>query len=1316
MSAELHDERIADLFARAKDLSAEDQARFLDEECRNDPAEVRQRVEKLLAADRQLHATADLERPEKEAADIQPSRTIGAFKLLQPIGEGGMGEVWMAEQQHPVRRRVALKLIKSDSPTKEIIARFEAERQALAMMDHPNIAKVLDVGQTETGQPYFVMDLVQGVPITDYCDRNKLTPRERLALFVPVCQAIQHAHQKGIIHRDIKPSNVLVTLYDGKPVAKVIDFGLAKALQTQTRLTDKTLFTEFGRVVGTLRYMSPEQAEMNALDVDTRTDVYSLGVMLYELLTGSTPLDQETIKEKALFTVLQLIREQEPPPPSKRLSDSGEAVSGISAQRRIEPAQLSRILKGDLDWVVMKALEKDRTRRYETAASLAEDVQRYLDNEPVQARPPSFRYRFGKFARKHRAAVLAGSVVLATLIIGILATGTSATFARREQLRADKEADQARLEKARADDRTKEALEQKARAESEKARADTTTTEALAAKEQAEREKARAQIALTEKEEALKAAESSRIEAEAERKSAEAARKEAEVAQMKTIDTLRWTTGEVVEKLIASKEILGSNERAYLQSALTRWQALADEHGDSVMAQHMRSEGAFNVARLQARLGERQAALTNYHQAIRIMSRLGEQFPAVPEYQKSLAESYNNLGLLLSDLGDQTAARDAHEAGLAIRKKLVEQFAVVPQYQQDLATSYNNLGNLLGLLGELEAARAAYEAGLAIREKLVEQSPAVPEYQSGLASVHNNLGNLLSDLGDTEQARAAYEEALAIRQKLAERFPAVPLFLHELAMSHNNLGILLRSIGDQEKARAACEAGLAIREQLVEQFPAVPEYQEALAATHNNIGLLLKDIGDPEAARAEFEAGLSIRRNLVEGSPAVPLFQQRLAKSYYNLASLLVDLGDRKAARAAYERGLAIQRKLVEHFSAVPQYQHDFAMSHCALGLLLSGLGEHKAARTMYERGLAIQRELVELFPAVPEYKQGLAGSQINLGNLLSDDVGDRDAARAAYESGLAIQKELVEQFPAVPEYKQWLAASHINFASFLSGAGDRDAARIAFESALTIQKELVEQFPAVPEYRHSLAALHNNLGALLASQEKHDAARGAFEATLTISEKLVDQFPAVWAYKFELGLGYYNLGELSRHTGKLGETLDMFDKAVQFLKIVHDREPRDVKAKTFLRNSYNGRAQAYDRLHRYAEAVKDWDSVIELSTPTEQPVFRLARALSQVRAGMVGEAVAEVAELSQQSNLTAIHWYAFACIHATASTKVPDKHQEYSNRAMELLHKAVDAGFQDIKLLKTNKDIAPLRDRDDFKKLIAELEAQMKSAVQEQP
>ena len=347
---------------------------------------------------------------------------VGNYKLLQQIGEGGMGSVWMAEQEKPVRRRVAIKLIRSDIGSNEAIARFEAERQALAMMDHQNIAKVLDAGTTDDGSPYFVMELVKGIPITNFCDDNKLSIRERLELFIPVCNAVQHAHQKGIIHRDLKPSNVLVTLYDGKPVPKVIDFGLAKALEHTTKLTDKTMFTEFGKIVGTVQYMSPEQAEMNALDVDTRTDIYSLGVMLYELLTGSTPLDKETLGKNAILQILAIIREKEPPRPSHRLSSSKNTAKGISEHRKINPGKLQQILRGELDWVVMKALDKDRRRRYETANDLAHDIEHFLVNEPVKAKPPSTIYRLQKLALRHKVLIAAISTTIVLLLIGVAIT------------------------------------------------------------------------------------------------------------------------------------------------------------------------------------------------------------------------------------------------------------------------------------------------------------------------------------------------------------------------------------------------------------------------------------------------------------------------------------------------------------------------------------------------------------------------------------------------------------------------------------------------------------------------------------------------------------------------------------------------------------------------------------------------------------------------------------------------------------------------------------------------------------------------------
>jgi len=351
--------------------------------------------------------------PDDREAIAAGTVVAGKYKLLEAIGEGGMGEVWMAQQIEPVKRTIALKLIKSGMDSKTVVARFEAERQALSMMDHPNIARVLDVGATSAGRPFFVMELVKGTPITDFCDQRKLTPRQRLELFVPVCLAIQHAHQKGIIHRDIKPSNVLVALHDDKPVPKVIDFGVAKA--TGTPLTEKTLHTAFEQVVGTPAYMSPEQATFNQLDIDTRSDVYSLGVLLYELLTGTTPIERERFKQAALMEILRVVREEEPPRPSTRLSSTVTKAS-IAAQRGTEPARLTKELRAELDWVVMKSLEKDRTRRYETASGFAADVQRYLGGEAVQAHPPSVSYRMKKFIRKHTGLAIAAPLIFLALI------------------------------------------------------------------------------------------------------------------------------------------------------------------------------------------------------------------------------------------------------------------------------------------------------------------------------------------------------------------------------------------------------------------------------------------------------------------------------------------------------------------------------------------------------------------------------------------------------------------------------------------------------------------------------------------------------------------------------------------------------------------------------------------------------------------------------------------------------------------------------------------------------------------------------------
>ena len=401
---------------------------------------------------------------------------IGPFRIIEIIGEGGMGVVYKAEQRDPVRRVVALKVIKLGMDTHDVVARFEAERQALAMMSHPNVARVFEAGVTEQGRPYFAMEYVPGIPLTDYCDQNRLTTRERLDLFISVCQAVGHAHQKGIIHRDLKPGNILVSMFDGKPIPKVIDFGIAKA--ANQALTQKTLFTQTGALIGTPEYMSPEQAQTSGLDVDTRTDIYSLGVILYELLTGQVPFDSQMLRKAGMDGMARIIRETEPPKPSTRLSLAGHQPASDSSfneaarKRRSDPRTLLRELRGDLDWITLKAMEKDRTRRYESAGSFAEDIRHYLDNEPVAARPPSTVYRLSKLLHKHKVGVAAVASVLLALILGVIGTTVGMMRARADRNRA------VNAEKTAIDQR-KIAEQQRALAMESEARADSTIAHLL---------------------------------------------------------------------------------------------------------------------------------------------------------------------------------------------------------------------------------------------------------------------------------------------------------------------------------------------------------------------------------------------------------------------------------------------------------------------------------------------------------------------------------------------------------------------------------------------------------------------------------------------------------------------------------------------------------------------------------------------------------------------------------------------------------------------------------------------------------------------
>jgi serine/threonine protein kinase len=763
------------VFFAALDRKPEERAAYLDQACAGD-ADLRARVERLLAAHPNVGgflepASTDAHEPAAPTEGVG-AVVAGKYKLVEAIGEGGMGSVFMAQQTEPVKRTVAVKVIKAGMDSRAVLARFDAERQAFAMMDHPNIARVLDAGATGSGRPFFVMELVKGVPITRFCDERRLTPRQRLELFVPVCQAIQHAHQKGVIHRDIKPSNVLVAMYDDKAVPKVIDFGVAKA--TGPQLTDHTLVTGFGAVVGTPEYMSPEQASFNQMDIDTRSDVYALGVLLYELLTGTTPVDRKSLGQAALLEILRIVREVEPQRPSTKLSSS-DALPGIAANRNVEPARLARLMRGELDWIVMRALEKDRARRYDTANGLARDVQRYLADEPVEARPPSAGYRLGKLLKRNRGPVAAAGLVLLALVAGI--AGTTFGLVRAEQRRHD-------AEEARA---LAEAREREARAEKENALN-------AAAAEKTAKEQTKRRLDQIEKGvdllASLLAGINPRNEAKGgptlyeqlrDRAGQAADELDAEaVGDALAVARLQTVLGETLRELGDFPKAIAVLEKA----RATRERELGEDHPDALASRNGLA-GAYRAA------GRLDLAVPLFERTLKACeAKLGDDHP------NTLA-SRNNLALAYRDVGRLDLAVPLYERTLKAREdKLGDD-------HPDTLTSRNNLALVYKAAGRLDLAVPLYERTLnACEARLGDDHPDT------LAS-RNNLASAYRDVGKPTLAVPLLERTLKAREaKLGDDHPDTLASRNNLALAYQSAGELARATPLFERTLKACEARL----------------------------------------------------------------------------------------------------------------------------------------------------------------------------------------------------------------------------------------------------------------------------------------------------------------------------------------------------------------------------------------------------------------------------------------------------------------------------------------------------------------------------
>jgi serine/threonine protein kinase/tetratricopeptide (TPR) repeat protein len=902
-------DNIETIFAKAREFEGDDRSRYLDDAC-GENQEMRAQVEALLRADMDAGTFLISMGSGKESAGSAadngsragvPSEAagqmIGAFKLLQCIGEGGFGTVWMAEQHEPVQRRVALKILKVGMDTKQVVSRFEVERQALAMMDHPNIAKVFDAGSTDTGRPYFVMELVNGVPIVEYCDANTLDTESRLQLFTRVCHAIQHAHQKGIIHRDIKPGNVLITMHDGVPVPKVIDFGIAKA--TNQELTQRTLYTELHQLVGTPVYMSPEQAEMSGLDIDTRSDVYSLGVLLYELLTGTPPFAHKELMRRGFAEMMRIIREETPHKPSTRLSSLAQSSVVAAEQRHTDIKKLGVVLRGDLDWIVMKCLEKDRTRRYGTATGLAEDIVRHLNNEPVVAGPPGAGYKLSKFVKRNRGRVAAAALLVAVLVLGIVGTSYGMLWAIHERdvaVRAESQLSQRAEELQQVADfqgaQLRDLDPQRMGLALRRSVFENTPEDV---REQLEENLSGVNftsIAMGTLENAIfvrtinaidtQFADQPLIQAQLLQSSCETMKdlgflRTAQSTQVRTLAVRREQLGDDHPDTLDSINTLGSiyqlmgsfdDAELYVVEVMDRSRrVLGDDHPSTLDA--INNMGALRQA--QGRFDEAESYIQEALEGRRRV--LGDDHPRT-------LTSINFMGLLRADQGNPAAAEVFYREAVEGRRKVLGN-----DHPQTLR-AMGNLASELRKLGRLTEAEQYY------REVIEGYRLVYGDDHPDTLLAMSGIGIMLYSQRKYDEAEPYYREALAsLSSGLGKLHP------YTLSCTHN-LAALLEAKGN------VAEAELYFRQVLDGRARLFGNEHPSTLNSMNSLAYVIKVQGRLDEAEGYYRTSLEARRRVLGNDHPSTL------TSISNLGSLLQDKGELEEAEEFYRESLEARRRV----------------------------------------------------------------------------------------------------------------------------------------------------------------------------------------------------------------------------------------------------------------------------------------------------------------------------------------------------------------------------------------------------------------------
>jgi serine/threonine protein kinase len=1306
-------------FLQVVAANPDERSEILDRLCQED-AELRRRVELLVRAhddSGELPAAAGTVGTgayEPKAADaasrtnLQPGDIFaGRYKLREKLGEGGMGIVWVADQTAPVQRRIALKVIKSSDDSRRLLARFEQERQALALMDHPNIAKVLDAGVSDEGRPYFIMELIKGVPLTKYCDEAKLTPNERLELFVPVCQAVQHAHQKGIIHRDLKPSNILVGLYDGRPVPKVIDFGVAKA--TGPRIGEQSIYTEVGAMIGTLEYMSPEQAELNNLDIDTRSDIYSLGVILYELLTGSVPFSRKEMKAAGFAEMLRIIKEVEPPKPSTRLSGSG-TLPNVAALRHTEPGKLTRLVRGELDWITMKALEKDRSRRYETANGLAADIQRYISGEPVQAHPHSTSYHLRKLLQKNRGAVIAAGIVLAALIAGVI--GTSWQAIRAEQARDD-ESKQRRI----ADGNAETALEEAAKAAKAAEKANAATARANAAFDNAVDQFVGVRIPSTyvdqpvpfgpNEKEFLAILDKHYIE-----EAAAATDGRQRAAALVRSGMIRSRLGDMpgMESAMATavrewEVIVGAGG----SDAVANRRELGRVHDRYASLYPLRSKEKDIIARKDAQLSR----------AVNHWKQLAAEVPNDADLNLALAQAcqvygdwlwYENFGSVKQETvpGRLRSLLLIREGVTALQWAIVlrptdpslrnlqhKRFFNLESHAESLRRtsldpSHDRLVRDILIDWFLASIRAAQQfPNTEIREPGQQtvksgESALVHTYESQLA---DDLWRLLvtRNLVSNQQLLSAWTRAL----EQAKEFRYGKALLLEVKVRVYISELRAGGEASAQKQNATKAMIEETRRQARGPDVVFPPGLQIWRGVGSKTQIHLNDFTPEQRillAWAETET-LSMWPTVQEevlnsfvattgpnGNPLPPQSIDAIAKLYFAIGGWI----SRRLSKSTDDVQVAIRcvaagRQLVKDREDRHVFWSDSVQYLNQCGRYILEAGHPERALPMFDLG-------IKLLAARKEWP---------------------------VSSG-------VDPF-AVPE------ETHFGRADALSHLGRYAEAVDAYAEAHGFAEKSIEfSLSSQPKERDSLRRGRTPLifryGVALLHTDRFQQAEAMFTETIRIRENEYRKYPdhpethhdLYWAY-YDCGSEYFRAEKWERAAflfGKAATTLD--EHMAKFFNVTSYKKLWEKEVSDMQRWSHQYRGMALERSEKYAEALTEFNLAMPFVPDSARSLFTCQRARLVALTGDHTLAAKTADEALSKAKLTEEVLYEAACVYAlsAAAVKTDDTIQtKYAEIAVATLLKAVAAGWNNLAHLRKDKDLDSLRGRVDFKAIVVELE-----------